>query len=149
MPQRKRQKYHCSYQSSWESDEKFKFGSWVRKSKKGSDYAFCTFCAKEIKIAGGGANDLSRHSETTLHRRSTESVATTPNVATLLAANTTLATKVIKSEVLFASFVAEHNVPMNISEHAGKLLRSLIPILPRSLLPAVPKQQGCITPLLY
>ena len=127
MPQRKRQKYHCSYQSSWESDEKFKFGSWVRKSKKGSDYAFCTFCAKEIKIAGGGANDLSRHSETTLHWRSTESVAATPNIATLLAANTTLATKVIKSEVLFASFVAEHNVPMNVSEHAGKLFKAMFP----------------------
>lgn len=140
LPQRKRQKYHCSYQSSWESDENF---GWVRKSKKGRDYAFCTLCSKEIKIASGGANDLLRHSETTLHQRSTVAVATTPNIATLFAANTTLATKVIRSEVLFASFVAEHNLPMNVSEHAGKLFKAMFPILilPRSLLLAVQKQQ--------
>ena len=44
----------------------------LRRVKKGSDYAFCTFCAKDIKISGGGANDLSRHSETALNLRSTK-----------------------------------------------------------------------------
>ena len=125
LPLRKRQKYQCSYQSSWESEEKF--ATWIRKSKKRRDYAFCTFWAKEIKISGGGANDLSRHRETTLHRRSSEAVATTPNIATVLAATNTLATKVIKSEVLFASFIAEHNVPMNVSEHARKLFKAMFP----------------------
>ena len=127
FPLRKRQKYDCRYQSSWERDEKF--GRWVRKSKKGSDYAFRTFCAKDIKIAGGGANDLSHHGETAVHRRSTESTAATPNIATLLAANTTMATKAIKSEVLYASFIAEHNIPMNVSDHAGKLFRAMFNII--------------------
>ena len=124
-PLHKCQKYGCRYQSLWERDEKF--GRWVRKSKKGSDYAFCTFCAKDIKIAGGGANDLSRHGDTMVHRRSTESTAVTPNIATLMAASTTMAIKAIKSEVLFASFIAEHNIPMNVSDHAGKLFRAMFP----------------------
>ena len=63
LPQRKRRKYHSSYQSSWESDERFR--SCVRKSKKEvttrfvlsvlrtkifQAEAFCTFCAKDINM---------------------------------------------------------------------------------------------------
>ena len=95
LPQHKCYKYHSSYQSSCESDERFR--NFVRKSKKEIDYAFCTFCAKDIKISGGGVNDLSRHSETALHLRSTKAVTTTPNIAAFMASSNTLATKVIKS----------------------------------------------------
>ena len=86
VPQRKRQKYYCSYQSSWESEEGSR--GCVRKSKKGSNYVFCTFCSKDIKISCGEANVLSRHSETALHQRSKKAVTTTPNIATFMAANT-------------------------------------------------------------
>ena len=125
LPLRKRQKYYCSYQSSWEKEEGFK--GWVKKSTKGNSYAFCTFCGKDIKICCGGANDLLRHSATALHQGSAKTVNTTPNIATFMAANTSLATKVIKSEVLFSSFVAEHNLAINVAEHAGKLFKAMFP----------------------
>ena len=101
-----------------------------------------TFCAKEIKIAGGGTNDLLRRSETTLHWRSTGSAVSTQNIATLLAAITTLATKVINSEFLFASFVAEHNLPKTFPSMQESYLKLcfLILVLQRSLLPAVQKR---------
>ena len=77
-----------------------------------------------------------------MYLRSTKAVTTTPSIAAFMASFTMLATKVIKSEVLFASFVAEHNLPINVSEHAGRLLNLwfLIQKLQETLLQLIQKQ---------
>ena len=45
-----------------------------------------------------------------MHHESTKAVTTKPNIVTIIVANTSIATKVSKSEGLFPSFEAEHTV---------------------------------------
>ena len=40
----------------------------MKKSTKGDEYVFCTFCRQDLKIASSGANDIARHLQKQKHQ---------------------------------------------------------------------------------
>ena len=47
---RKKRKYEGSYQTSWKAT----FGGIITESKLGSNYAWCTVCCRDVKVAASG-----------------------------------------------------------------------------------------------
>ena len=43
---------------------------WATTSRKGSSFAFCMKCSRDINLERGGTRDLRRHQETKLHKHS-------------------------------------------------------------------------------
>ena len=43
---------------------------WATTSRKGSSFAFCMKCSRDINLGRGGTRDLRRHQETKLHKHS-------------------------------------------------------------------------------
>ena len=56
---RRIQKYKQEYK------ERFPF---IRASTKGEEYAYCIYCRQDLKISGGGANDIMRHLSNKKHK---------------------------------------------------------------------------------
>ena len=63
LPQ-KCKKYSCSYQKEYN-----KHFPWATDSKKGPPYAFCMPYGRDISPAQGGAKDLRKHEQTTVHTK--------------------------------------------------------------------------------
>ena len=61
-PPPKRKKYACVFRA-----QLTKVFPWATSSKKGSTYAFCTRCNRDISLGKGGSKDLRKHEQTSLH----------------------------------------------------------------------------------
>lgn len=99
------------------------FCSWLQPSQKGDTFAFCKYCITDLSIGCGGKNDIFRHMKTTKH------INSVPNSS----AKQTIITKFVekdstkRADILLASFVAEHNLSMNIMEHLPQLIQKICP----------------------
>lgn len=89
----KKMKYQ-QYKSEWEKLPEFK--GWVQKSKKGSEFALCWCCNKDIKVASG-KDALIKHSLTDIHKSKSSSIAKQPSVATFVKAGTS--SEALKTEL--------------------------------------------------
>ena len=132
-PAAKKRKYAGSYQPSW--NELFK--GTIRESKLGSQHAWCTVCCRDIKIAASGVYDVREHIKSKLHERQLHCGQVTnffkPRPADSADSTT-------KAEVLFANFVAEHNLPALLAEHNLPALlaeHNLLALLAEHNLPAL------------
>ena len=99
-------------------------------SKKGSLYAFCTVCNADISIAGGGVHEVKRHCRSVKHRTRLEGIEDQPSRGVVLSratAESSFRDKVLKSEICFARFVAEHNVSFATANHFTKLCKCMFP----------------------
>ena len=101
----------------------------MASSKKGPLFAFCTVCNSDINIAGGGVYDVKRHCDGVKHKKSLQSVSAQPSISSLMnsASKESLSSKVLKSEVFFAKFVAEHNLSFSTADHFTKLCKKMFP----------------------
>ena len=120
-PPAKRKKHVDSkYQAEW---SRFKMAS----SKKGPLFAFCTVCNSDI--AGGGVYDVKRHCDGVKHKKSLQYGSAQPSISSLMnsASKESLSSKVLKSEVFLAKFVAEHNLSFSTADHFTKLCKKLFP----------------------
>ena len=119
-PAAKKRKYAGSYQPSW--NELFK--GTIRESKLGSQHAWCTVCCRDIKVAASGVYDVREHIKSKLHERQLHCGQVTnffkPRPADSADSTT-------KAEVLFANFVAEHNLPALLADHFTDLARLMFP----------------------
>ena len=117
-PAKRKKHVDSKYQAEW---SRFKMAS----SKKGPLFAFCTVCNSDINIAGGGVYDVKRHCDGVKHKKSLQCVSAQPSISSLMnsASKESLSSKVLKSEVFFGKFVAEHNLSFSTADHFTKLCK--------------------------
>ena len=88
-------------------------------------YAFCTVCSSDVSIMHGGKGDIAKHSETPKHRNLLKLSKTNQKITS--AFKVASDTSVIKSEVTFTKFLIQNNVPLAVSDNAGKMFRHMFP----------------------
>ena len=60
-----KQKYKSKFQDEWLVNSKYK--DWIRKVEKDVHSAYCSYCIKEISIAGQGSKALDGHATSQKH----------------------------------------------------------------------------------
>ena len=87
----------------------------------------CTVCGCNFSIEHEGENDINKHKSTPKHKQFFDSTQNQKKLTNWGASRATanLDEKVTKSELLFAGFLAEHNLPIATADHAGKLLHAM------------------------
>ena len=86
----------------------------VTKSSFGDTFAFCNLCRSDINIAHGGRDDPRKHCATQKHSNAASAVKSQPSLSTFAGADRSA--EVTRSELLLASFLVEHNIPLSASE---------------------------------
>ena len=83
----------------------------------------------DFAIAGGGVHEVKRHCETAKHKRLLDGVLAQPSISAMMsrASTDSLKEKIIKSELFFARFVAEHNLSFATADHFTKLCKVMFP----------------------
>ena len=91
----------------------------MKKSTKGDEYVFCTFCRQDLKIASGGANDIARHLQKQKHQENEKAglAATKGSHKITSFVKKSDDYSVINAEVHFTDFLVEHNIALNVSDH--------------------------------
>ena len=125
-PPAKRRKGTGKFQNEWLE----KFGGMIVPSKTSEQYARCSLCSRDVKVAASGLYDVNEYIKSNLHKANLikhEEVATViaffkPQTNCSDAAN-----EVTRAEVMFAYFVAEHNLPATIGDHFAYLARAMFP----------------------
>ena len=86
-------------------------------------------CNVDIVIGGGGVHEVKRHCETVKDKRLLEGVNAQPSISSdfAIASKDAMSEKVMKSELYFARFVAEHNMSFATADHFSKLCKVMIP----------------------
>lgn len=117
---RKQKQYAGTYQSSWNG----LFKGIISESKLGSNYAWCTVCCRDIKVAASGVYDVREHVKSKTHERQLQCSQVTSFFKPKSTDSTDSTTK---AEVLFSFFVAEHNLPALLADHFTDLARQMFP----------------------
>ncbi|XP_054628077.1 uncharacterized protein LOC129179195 isoform X2 [Dunckerocampus dactyliophorus] len=88
-------------------------------------HAFCTVCKTDIDISHQGATDCRRHVEGAKHKKFERALPFVPKITPPFSADPDLRT--IRAETLFTNFIAEHNLPVAVADHAGPLFKKMFP----------------------
>ncbi|KAJ2943633.1 hypothetical protein O0L34_g4456 [Tuta absoluta] len=102
------------------------FSAWLQPSQKGDTFAFCKFCQTDLSVGSAGKNDIFRHSKTGKHIDSSPSTSSN-NKQTTMSKYVHKVDSTKRADILLASFVAEHNLSMNIMEHLPQLIQKVCP----------------------
>ncbi|XP_062575285.1 uncharacterized protein LOC134237199 [Saccostrea cucullata] len=109
-PPRKKSRLGSKYLKKWEADARFT--GWLTKSKQGQAHAYFRVCNRDFKVDHGGLNDVTKHMNTALHQNTLKSQNSTPSARNFFTSSKLDQDEdVIRAEVLFANFVAQHNLP--------------------------------------
>lgn len=96
----------------------------IVKSRKGANFAFCTVCSVDIKIAHGGSSDIKNHLRSKKHGDLVKTQEKISKIGTFFGTDEN---DVINAECFFTSFILEHNLPIAVADHVGPLLRKMFP----------------------
>ena len=118
-PSTKKPKRECSYRPEWRSNG-------VSASKKGKHFAHCNTCGSEINISHGGMSDIKRHFATAKHLDMAKVSNNNTSLRTFLR-QSPIEESVTRAEVLFANFIAEHNLPFLLADHFTRLTSVMFP----------------------
>ena len=77
------------------------------------------------EMSESASHPVKRHCESAKHNRCLEVVSTQPSISSVLAkvSNESVSEKVMKSELYFVHFVAEHNLSFATADHFTKLFK--------------------------
>ena len=106
----KRKKYACSYRKEY--NKRF---PWATDSKKGSTYAFCMPCGRDISLGQGGTKDLRRHEETSVHSKAQQGTSGIRPLHSYF--GPVRHEKIIEAEVKFGYFLGEHHLAFLLADH--------------------------------
>jgi len=116
----KRPRYEQKFKLGYNSEFKF-----ISKSRAGESYAFCTLCRYDICIAHGSCDDIKKHVGTKKH--ATAEVTSSSQRLMLGFTQPDRSLDVTRAELLFMSFLVEHNIAFAAADHAGQLFRKMFP----------------------
>ncbi|XP_008189985.1 uncharacterized protein LOC103311924 [Acyrthosiphon pisum] len=113
--------YTHKYQTAWESNAKF--CKWISVSKKGDSHFHCRTCACDCK---GGISAVQKHNSSKKHIElsSNAKVDSVFNMPSMIKQKAVLK-NIKETEIRIASFVVEHNIPINVSDHIVSLINSI------------------------
>ena len=85
----------------------------------------------DISVAGGGIQEVKRHCKSVKHRTFLEGLEDQPSLTTTLSKASAEYSfrhhKVLKSEICFARFIAEHNLSFATADHFTKFCKCMFP----------------------
>lgn len=119
----KKQRIMQRFNVSWLEEAGFK--TWLARSTKGDSFAYCKQCSTDLSIAAGGKNDIYKHSKTAKHQSTSPSTSQQSMSSFVFKKEDT--DRVKEGEILLSTFVAEHNLSMNVMEHLPKLIKRVCP----------------------
>ena len=123
-PAKKRKAYMATYQEEWYHV----FNGVIMKSKLGEHHAWCVICSRNVNVSASGSYDVKRHMKSKLHERNAKSAQQHgPNTGFFKAKTTNVPESTTTAEVMFAYFVAEHNLSAAIADHFSTLVPRLFP----------------------
>lgn len=117
LPPAKRARRDCKYQREWKA-------SGILPSSRGNSFAFCEYCKCDFNVGHGGIHDVKKHVATSKHQQCLNAVRTTRELRPLIQ-QSPIEEAVTRAEVLFAKFVAEHNLPFLIANHFTRLTSAM------------------------
>ncbi|CAH2015254.1 unnamed protein product [Acanthoscelides obtectus] len=106
--------YTQKYTAAWEQEPEFK-GS-LRSSKKGSNYAFCKACNKDVIC---GKSEIQKHYSGKQHTKLVKSLHTQKTLTDMTSymEKISLNEKIKTDEIRIAAYAAEHNISLNTLDH--------------------------------
>ena len=116
---RQRPKRECKYQIEWRSHR-------VYPSRKGPTFAFCESCGVDINVGHGGLNDVRKHLATSKHQEMLKATSGTSSLKALFRPSP-LEESITRAELLFASFIPEHNLLFMLADHFTHLSKAMFP----------------------
>lgn len=123
----KRGRYSSYYKKEWVEDQRFK--TWIKPSQKGSSFAYCTLCSKDISVNNSGVRDLLKHKESKKHR----DAETAKNLQPPITDNGRIKKmvseqdKVTKAELRICAFLASRNRPMADADELFQVCKAAFP----------------------
>lgn len=115
----KKRKYNSSFKDEW----RVTF-PWIKRSARGVGFAFCSVCNLHFSVTHGGKNDVTKHTDSSAHKANDSMTKTTPTLTNMFSS---APDKVTRAEVMFAFFIAEHNLPMAVADHFTELVKEMFP----------------------
>ena len=117
--------YKCTHKVEW--SKKYP----VTKSN-GNPYAFyCVPCRKSVSCTHQGLSDLTAHCSGKIHKSFERAIKTTQNMSSLKSfgteADTNLAGKTIRAEVMRTNFMVQYNISFLTAEHLSPLYAQMSP----------------------
>jgi hypothetical protein len=109
-------KRDCRFKQEWRSHG-------MLPSKRGPTFSFCKWCTAHISVAHGGANDVKKHLNTSKHEEVVRASSSNAN----LFQQSPIEDKVTRAEILFANFIAEHNLAFMAADHFTHLTAAMFP----------------------
>ena len=116
LPHAKKLGRECKYQRDWQNHG-------FSASKRGDN---CNFCNCEINIAHGGVSNLKKQEQTMKHQELTKVGQSCKSLVTYMR-QSPIEEAVTHAEVLFANFLAEHNLPFSLADHFTCLTPVMFP----------------------
>lgn len=131
---RKKKSYLHKYRQEWKNNEEFK--AWISESKQGNQYFYCKICNGDYI---GGLSAVKKHSNSKKHifKMKTLFKQKTLTESSFKSSNHNI---LKQNEIRIAAFVAEHNLPVNISDHLTELTKS---ICASGIAPSQLRQMSC------
>lgn len=111
------QRYRVEYSQTWPC---------LIASQLSDYHVFCSVCRSDFSIAHGGRDDCRRHIESKKHETYAKSATGLKNLKDFFPKKTE-GNEVTNAEMLFTSFLVEHNLPIRSADHAGPLFRAMFP----------------------
>ena len=112
-PAKKRKQYAGSYQDDW----KRLFNGVIAPSKLGDHHAWCVVCSRDVNVSASGAYDVRMHLKSKIHDKNAKSTLQHAPLTAFFKPKTQTADSTTSAEVMFAYFIAEHNLPSAVANH--------------------------------
>ena len=127
QPAKKKKKnqktYAQKYNSGWEMEPAFK--CWLLRSAKGKNYFRCKICDDDYTTVGGRSN-LKKHQASIKHMAKAKAVIINqPAISDCFEKTTILSQKTKEAEIRLSTFIAEYNIPFNVTEHLVPLIQTI------------------------
>lgn len=110
-------KYSQNFRDQWKKGR-----PWLIESKKGKTFFACKLCKKDYTA---GLSEIIKHENGQSHKQKSKAFQQQPSLSAFTQEAVELNQSVQSAEIRIASFVAEHNLPFNISDHLTELIKSV------------------------
>ena len=95
-------------------------------SKLGEHHAWCVICSRDVNVSASGSYDVKTRMKSKLHERNAKSAQQhVPMTGFFKARTANVPESTTTAEVMFAYFVAEHNLPASVADHFSTLVPRL------------------------
>ena len=123
-PTTKRKWYSQCFKTEWLSETGFK--EWLKQDRNDANSSFCKWCSLTLKNASKSM--LMKHNNTVKHKKCFEVSKNSVDITQFMTKNiSTESEQTAKSELLFAAYFAEHNIPFANIDHLLPVCKAAFP----------------------